>query len=224
MIDYVFSSQPSKSAAEAVAREIKKHLLIGERVLWLLSGGSGTAVAIGVSKKLTNLDLSNLFVSLTDERYGDLGHQDENWQHLLDDGFKLDKANLYRLINGQPIEQTVAKFNEWLTSQLARADFKIGIFGLGTDGHTAGIKPRSIATKSDDLAVSYKADDFDRVTISFATILQLNTAIIQASGIEKLPIINSLINNTISYIDQPAQILKFIPNATLYTNNKREET
>lgn len=222
MIDNVYTDQPIEQAADALSMAIKKHLSLGERVLWLLSGGSGIAIAVEASKKLKNIDLSNLFVSLTDERYGEIGHKDENWQQLIDAGFSLPSANLYRPLIGKKIKQTVVEFNNWLAIQLEKANYKIGIFGLGTDGHTAGIKPRSIATKSDDLIVSHVAEDFERITITFAAIRQLDTAIIQASGIEKQLAINNLMTRTVSYIDEPAQILKFVPNVTLYTNNKEE--
>jgi 6-phosphogluconolactonase/glucosamine-6-phosphate isomerase/deaminase len=223
MIDYIYADQPAEKAAEMVVVEIKKHLAKGEQVLCLLSGGSGIAVAVEADKKLAKTDLSNLFVSLTDERYGELGRKDENWQQLLDVGFSLTGANLYRPLNGKDMRQTTADFNDWLTKQFKNADYKIGVFGLGIDGHTAGIKPNSIATKSQDLAVYYTSDDFERVTITFTAIRQLDTAIIQASGIDKKTIINSLMNETPSYINQPAQILKFVPNVRLYTNNKKEE-
>jgi len=223
MIDYFYTEQPTDQAANTVAKVIKEHLKKSERVLWLLSGGSGIEVAIKASKSLKKSDLSNLFVSLTDERYGEIGHKYENWQQLLDAGFDLPGANLYRPLIGKVVDQTVAKFNDWLNTQLKISDYKIGIFGLGTDGHTAGIKPKSSATKSQSLVASFIGDDFERITITFDAIRKLDEIVIQASGIEKQPIINSLINNTVSYIDQPAQILKFVPRATLYTNNKEEE-
>lgn len=223
MINYFYTEKPTNQAASAVTKVIKAHLEKSERVLWLLSGGSGIEIAIKVSKSLAKSDLSNLFVSLTDERYGEIGHKDENWQQLLDAGLKLPGANLYRPLIGKDSGQTVAKFNDWLNTQLKISDYKIAIFGLGTDGHTAGIKPRSSATKSQSLVASFIGNDFERITITFDAIRKIDEAVIQASGIEKQSIINGLINNTVSYVDQPAQILKFIPRATLYTNNKEEE-
>jgi 6-phosphogluconolactonase/glucosamine-6-phosphate isomerase/deaminase len=223
MIDYFYAEKPTNQAASTVAKMIKTHLKKNERVLWLLSGGSGIEIAIKVSKSLAKSDLSNLFVSLTDERYGEIGHRDENWQQLLDAGLSLPGANLYRPLIGKGIEQTVAEFNDWLNTQLKVSDYKIAIFGLGTDGHTAGIKPRSSATKSQSLVVSFIGDDFERITITFDTIRKIDDAVIQAYGADKQAIIEDLINNTVSYIDQPAQILKFVPHAALYTNNKKEE-
>lgn len=217
---YIYSDKPVEMAAAAVADVIRKHIFDGERVLWLLSGGSGAAVALNTSKELMDLDLSRLFVSMTDERFGEVGHKDENWQQLLDAGLQLPGANLYRPLTMQDVEKTTADFNDWLSEQLKKADYKIGIFGIGTDGHTAGIKPHSRAVTSPNLASSFVGDDFERITITFNTIKQLDEVIIQASGPDKKPIIDSLLHKNIPLDNQPAQILKQVPTATIYTNNK----
>ena len=222
MIDYVYDNNPIERATEAVVQTIKEHLAKGEKVLWLLTGGSGIAIAVEASKRLRLSNLSKLFVTVTDERYGLIGHQDENWQQLLDAGFKLPGANLYRPLIGKDIEPTRISFNKWLSDQISNADYKIGIFGLGVDGHTAGIKPHSIAVLSNNLVASYKADDFERLTITFPVIKQLDRAIIQASGKIKQPAIHKLITSNLPLDSQPNQILKFIPHAILYTNNKED--
>ena len=220
MIKNIFSDDPIETASTAIVGVIKKHIFNGERVLWLLSGGSGEAIAINASKKLSDLDLSKLFVSMTDERYGEVGHKDENWQQLLNAGLQLPGANLYRPLKPQNIEDTTAYFNNWLSEQLKKADYKIGIFGLGADGHTAGIKPHSPAVDSPNLAASFTGDDFERITITFNVIKQLDEIFIQAYGDSKKSAIDSLLHKNISLDDQPAQVLKQVPIATIYTNNK----
>ena len=222
MIDYVFTNHPVEEATDNIVKVLKLHLEKGDRVLWLLSGGSGINVAIRASKKLEGIDLTNLFVGLTDERYGLVGHKDENWQQLLDNSLSLPGANLYRTLTGQDIDQTTTAFDNWLKSQLEKSDYKIGIFGFGADGHTAGIKPDSSAVSAPNLAASFIGDDFERITVTFKTIKQLDEVVIQASGINKLPIIRDLMNSNIPLNKQPVQILKLVPHATLYTNNKKE--
>lgn len=220
---YIYTNVPVDKAADLTASKITEHLCKGERVLLLLSGGSGSAVAIEAAKKLGGIDLSNLFVTMTDERYGLVGHKDENWQQLLDAGLKLPGATLYRPLIGADIQTTTAAFNDWLTEQFKSADYKFGIFGIGADGHTVGIKPNSIAASSSDLAASFTGEDFERITITFPAIEQINEAVIQASGTDKKTAIRDLIYRDLPLSEQPAQILKTIPLATLYTNNKREE-
>lgn len=222
-MNFIYTNQPVDDAAAAVATTLTDHLSRGERVLLLLSGGSGAAIALAAARQLDNTDLSQLFVSMTDERYGPVGHPDENWQQLLDAGFALPGATTYRPLTGESRAATTAAFATWLSEQLPAADYKLGIFGFGTDGHTAGIKPHSPAVSSTELAAAFTGDDFERITITFETIRQLDEAVVQASGPEKRPVIRDLLAATLSPGDQPAQILRTIPRTTLYTNNHKEE-
>ena len=220
---YIYTNDPIEMAAKDVADRLIEHLSRGERVLWLVSGGSSIPIAIMASKKILDINLSKLFVSITDERYGSVGHNDENWQQLLDGGFDLPGANLYRPLIGADIQKTTAAFNEWLLEQFNKSSYSLGIFGLGADGHTAGIKPGSSAAKSTELAMSFTAEDFERVTISFVAIARIKDAIIQASGANKRQIIHDLMYYNLPVEEQPAQILKTIPDTTIYTNIQKEE-
>jgi len=222
-MNYIYTDKPIEQAANYIADTLTKHLLLGERVLWLLSGGSSIPIAVEASIRLLDHDLSNLYVSLTDERYGPIGHKDENWQQLLSDGLSLPGATLYRPLINQDIKTTTIEFNNWLEVQLDKADFKLGIFGLGADGHTAGIKPHSQAVATTELSASLVGEDFERVTISFNTIKMLDEAVIQASGADKRDIVHDLLYGNFPLDDQPAQILKTIPNTTIYTNNQKEQ-
>jgi 6-phosphogluconolactonase/glucosamine-6-phosphate isomerase/deaminase len=222
-MDYVCTDRPIDLAADYVVDVLREHLSRGERVLWLLTGGSGIPIAIQASQKLENINLTKLSVTLTDERFCPIGHKDENWQQLLNDGFSLPGATLYRPLIGADMQTTAERFDEWLTKQFKEADFTLGIFGLGSDGHTAGIKPHSPAITAESLATSYQGSDFDRVTISFNAIKQIDEAVVQASGNEKREVLHKLISETFPLAEQPAQILKEIPHVTIYSNNAKEE-
>jgi 6-phosphogluconolactonase/glucosamine-6-phosphate isomerase/deaminase len=219
-MNYIYTNEPIEQAALAAVGILREHLSKGERILWLLAGGSGLEVAAiaSKSKRLKNIDLSNLYVSMTDERYGPIGHKDENWQQLLDLGFKLPNANLYRPLIGQNIDNTTTAFNNWLETQFATADFKLGVFGIGIDGHTAGIMPHSSATEAIELATSFTSKDFKRITISFIAIEQLDEAVIQATGAEKELIVRELAYDGFPIDERPVQILKKIPLTSLYTD------
>ncbi|NTW62341.1 6-phosphogluconolactonase [Candidatus Saccharibacteria bacterium] len=221
-MDYVCTDQPTELAAEYVAGVLKKHLEKGEKVLWLLTGGSGLPIAVSVSKKMTGINTSKLFVTLTDERFGVVGHKDENWQQLIDQGFSLPTATTYRPLINSDMGTTATEFGAWLDDRFNEVDFIIGLFGIGPDGHTAGIKPHSPATNPVNTAVAYHSEDFDRVTMSFSAIRQIDEAVLQASGDDKQAVMRSLIYDDIPLNDQPAQILKEIPKLTVYSNNEKE--
>lgn len=212
-----------EQAAAAVAKSLRSQLQTGKSVLWLLSGGSSLTIATEAAKLLTQTDTTNLYVTLTDERYGPIGHKDENWQQLLDSGFWLQNAQLYRPLTGGSLADTTADFNTWLERTLALTDYKLGIFGIGADGHTAGIKPHSPAVTSQQFAASFKGDDFTRITITPAVIGLLNEVVIQASGADKQTILEEVLSLDVPIDDQPAQLLKNVHHTTLYTTNTLEE-
>jgi len=220
---YIYTNTPIEKAAKYTADKLIEHLSKGERVLWLLSGGSGSAIAVAAGKKLAGVNLSNLFVTMTDERYGDVGHKDENWQQLLDAGINLPGANLYRPLIGKDIQKTTTKLNDWLDEQYKKSEYIFGIFGMGTDGHTAGIKPGSPAVTSTKYAEYFTGDDFKRITITFESIKNVCEAVIQVSGTDKRPALQKFIHENLPLNKQPAQILKTIPNSILYTNNHKGE-
>lgn len=219
---YITTETPVIEAANHLAAAITKHLEAGERVLWLLSGGSGAAIAVATSQRLVGVDLHNLFITMTDERYGPVDHADENWQQIMNAGFVVPGATLYRPLTGQSVADTVASWDTWLTAALADADFSIGVFGIGSDGHTAGIKPQSSATTASGLVTAFAGDDFERLTITFPTIERLNEVVIQATGDDKAAIINRLVTGHGALGDMPAQILTTAPASTLYTTVKQE--
>jgi 6-phosphogluconolactonase/glucosamine-6-phosphate isomerase/deaminase len=219
---YVTTEQPVIEAANHVATAISYHLSQGQRVLWLLSGGSGAAIAVAASQRLAGVDLTNLSITMTDERYGSLGHPDENWQQIMDAGFVAPGATLYRPLSGHAIADTAAAWGDWLMNALDNADFSIGVFGIGNDGHTAGIKPHTSATTSTQPIAAFTGDDFERLTITFPVIKRLDEVVIQASGSDKTAIIHELLSGHATLEDMPARILTTIPASTLYTTVKQE--
>jgi 6-phosphogluconolactonase/glucosamine-6-phosphate isomerase/deaminase len=222
MIDYIYTDRPVNQAADAVADIIKQHLEQNQHVLWLLTGGSGIDVAIRASKKLRHLNLTNLAVSLTDERYGTIGHENENWQQLIDAGLDLPGAELYQPLIGKGLSETTSRFNDWIKKQFSLSDYKIAIFGIGVDGHIAGVKPGSDSSDSKEMAAFTTSEDFTRISITFSAIKQLDEAVVQVAGSEKQSTIHSLMSSNLLPINQPAQILKLIPQVTLYTNIKEK--
>lgn len=215
-----YDTNPVQAAADHITRQITDKLSQNKRVLWFLSGGSGARVVLEVARQLAGQDLHNLYVTLTDERYGPIGHPDENWQQLLDGGFDLPGANLYRPLIGEDPQTTTNRFGAWISQHMADTHYSIGIFGIGNDGHTAGIKPHSSAVTANAWTDYFVGDDFERVTITLLPIEQLNEVVMQASGPDKVPVLRSLLTESISVVEQPAQALKHVALSTLYTDNK----
>lgn len=219
-MEIIVNNNPVSASAEYLASTIKEHLAADEHVLWLLSGGSGLQVVLATDQLLTGTDLTNLSVTLSDERYGTLGHPDENWQQLLDGGMTLSGATMYRPLIGEDRTKTTDEFGAWLMQVMTSADYTIGLFGIGTDGHTAGIKPHSSAATTTAWAEHFTGDDFERLTMTPLAVSQLDEAVLQASGVNKVPTLRTLLYETAEISVQPAQILKSVPKTTLFTDNE----
>lgn len=193
-------------ASDYLAADINRHLLKGA-VIWLLSGGSSIPVEAAASRKLSG-NLSNLTVTLADERFGPLGHPDSNWLQLKKAGFKAAGAKLQPVLSGANFEDTISRYNRILNEALVSNGYKIGVLGVGPDNHIAGIKPRSPAAAAQSLAIGYKWEDYARLTMTFAAIEKLDCAIVYMVGEAKRQAIENLKLNNTGLNEQPSQILK----------------
>ena len=205
--------------SDFVATCIIDKLKIGQRVFWFVPGGSAISVASLVAKKISRHDHHNLIVTLTDERYGPLDHVDSNWRQLKEAGFNLPEAKLIPVLADYDFLASAKIFAANLKRELITSDYVIGLFGIGPDGHTAGMLPHSPAVLSTELTCAYDAGNFKRITITPRAIAYFDEAIVYAQGESKWPILKQL-NQEIPVIDQPAQILKTIKKLTIFSDYK----
>jgi 6-phosphogluconolactonase len=205
---------------------IKDQLAKNKKVLWLVTGGSGIVVASGVSKNLASEKLANLSVALTDERFVQKDHQDSNWKQLQDAGFDLAGANLLPVLNNEDLPNTTNRYNDDLKNALTSADYKIGLIGMGPDGHIAALFPNlSEVHENNKFAISLNNSPKPpsvRITMTIPAIKMLDEAIIFAMGSEKRTMIENL-KKDLSLDDQPAQILKLLPKLTIFNDQIGEE-
>lgn len=202
-----------------IAEKLKGPLAQGKHVVWLVPGGSAISVAVAVGKKLQDVPLDRLTVTLTDERYGPVGHKDSNWKQLLDAGFDLPGARMIPVLASHDLETTTADFNRLLLTMIGIADTVIGFFGMGPDGHVAGILPHSSAVNSSDFVASYDAPPYQRITMTTVPMLALTEAIIYATGEPKRTALENL-KKELPVTDQPAQALKLAHAFTVFTDQR----
>lgn len=221
-INRFFRVKSDEILADKLAYSITSHLERRE-VLWLLSGGSALKVALECSKRLSGAHLSRLTVSLVDERFGAIGHTDSNWNQLIEAGFNLPGAVLHPLLNGHDLDQTVMDAKNFFTVALGFPAYKIALLGMGADGHTAGILPDSPAATSDEMVIAYKAADYERLTLGFPALEQLDEAFLYAVGDDKARQLEALATKDLNPINQPAQIIKRLPSWWVYNDKIGEE-
>jgi 6-phosphogluconolactonase/glucosamine-6-phosphate isomerase/deaminase len=212
-----------EQVANYIANLIRQQLAKKQKLLWLLSGGSAVKVAMQTANLLSqDQNLSYLTVSLIDERFGELGHHDSNWQQLLSSGLSLPGANLRPVLSGKDIKSTAADYGMMLEEEFEKADFKIGLLGIGPDGHTAGILPGSPAASAEGLVASYEGGGYQRLTTTFKALKELDEAVVYALGQAKWPQIDKL-EQDIPLNEQPAQILKQIKKVIIFNDRKGEQ-
>jgi 6-phosphogluconolactonase/glucosamine-6-phosphate isomerase/deaminase len=216
-----------EEATDLIVSSILSQLKSSKQVLFFVTGGSSIAICVKVAELLRNnpeQDLTkNLTIMMTDERYGPLDHKDSNWYQLMQKGFSLPQARLLPILDGDDRVSTTLKFNTNLSQELMKDKetmYKIGLFGVGADGHTSGILPESDAVKSEDFACSYNTPTFSRITTTFKTIEKLDEAVAWIQGENKWWVIKDLLEKNIDVAKQPAQILKKVPISTIFSDFK----
>lgn len=200
-----------------------EELQTGDQVLWLVPGGSNIPLAADISKRLPEDLTKNLRIYLTDERYGDVWHPDSNTRQLEEAGFDPKQATMVPVLSGDlSLQETTEHFADALADAFASSDVVIGQFGMGPDGHIAGILPGTPAVSSEDLAVGYPTDTFTRITMTFEAIKHVDVAFVYAFGDAKRPALENLQNDDLSLDEQPAQILKQLPEAYVFNDQLGE--
>lgn len=207
---------PPEQAFNQISQTINRALEQGN-VLLLLSGGSNIKAAVAIQQQL-NLENALLTVSLVDERYGDVGHPDSNWQQLLDTGFDTSSVRVIPVLTGEEPKQTADAFGAALHYAFQNHDTVIGLLGMGSDGHTSGILPNSPAVTASDLVAYYQGPDYQRITTTAVALQHLDMAFLVAYGANKRTQLETLLHDSLPLTQQPVQLLKQLPDVQIYSD------
>jgi 6-phosphogluconolactonase/glucosamine-6-phosphate isomerase/deaminase len=205
--------------ASALSARLIRELGAHSRVLWLVPGGSNIPLSVAVMEQIPD-DLSvRLAVYLTDERFGPIGHPDSNLQQLVDAGFEPKNATVVGvLMPAVALEETVTRYNNAVKAAFAAAGVIIGQFGIGGDGHIAGMLPGTPGITSKAMVVGYSTETFTRVTLTAHALQQVSVAYAYAFGDTKLTALTNLKDRDLPLLEQPSQILKQLPESYIYSD------
>lgn len=223
-----FLRENQGKAVRKIAGRICQELEAGKRVLWLTSGGSNTAVEVEVMalvREHAEDKLGGLAIMPMDERYGAPGHTNSNTQQLRDAGFDPGVATWVDvLVHNVPFDQTIDFYNDVAATALASASVIVGQFGLGSDGHTAGILPGSPAATADEVTVAgYEWSDYTRLTLTPTALKRVTVAYVPAYGDNKKVALERLQKNQESLSHLPAALLYQIPEVYVYNDQIENE-
>lgn len=208
-----------------LAERLGAELQAGQQVLWLVPGGSNVPLSVQVMAQLAEEQTAQLTILLSDERFGPVGHADSNLQQLTNAGFQSKRATIVPVLAaGFGLEETRQRYDQAVQAALDRADTIIGQFGMGEDGHIAGILPGSPAVSSADLVAAYEAPPLTRITLTPKALQDVTAAYLCAFGAAKRPALENLQSHTLSLVEQPAQLLKQLPEAYVYNDQIGENS
>lgn len=208
-----------ESPAENIADYIKNHLIEKKAVLWLLPGGSATKVAVRARQLIGPLNKNEvLHVALTDERYGEKDHLDSNALQLIDAGFDIKGLKLHTPLKGYDIKVTSLRYDDTIEKIHKEVDATIGLFGMGSDGHTAGLLPGNPLMNSSASVGYFEGFDFQRITITPNFLRKIDKIVLYAVGEPKWSIIKK-----IKTTQKPVSCLLQAKSLTVYSDYKEGE-
>ncbi len=225
MFTFIYTQDTSKCITD-VSAKLVSYLNADKKILWLIPGGSNIVSAVEIlnmiKKQVDTNRLHNLVVTLTDERYGPVGHVDSNWKQLIIAGFDTDSVQAIPVLTGVSFKETVYNYDKNIKVAMKDSDVIVGLFGMGSDGHIAGVLPNTIGVISKDLACGYISDKFTRITLTLNMLKEIHVAYLFAFGKSKRGPLNDLKNKNISLNEQPAQVLKLVAESLVYQDQLPE--
>jgi len=218
-MNFIHGTNPSQGISDLSAKLVDL-LSNNKKVLWLLAGGSNIPIAAEVMnrmrKKVSPNALTYLTLALSDERYGQVGHTDSNWQQLTETHFDFSGIKSLSILQGESFEKTIIDYAAALEPVIQSSDYIISQFGLGEDGHIAGILPHSSATTASGIVTGYQATPFTRISVTFDILRKIDVAYGFVFGPSKGNALHRLDDELLSLDEQPAQILREIPEVYIY--------
>lgn len=208
----------------AIARRIEE-LLCRSKVTWFVSGGSNIGMQLYTMQILwrNKANLEDLTILLADERYGEVGHANSNWELLKRAGFMLYGPRYIEpfTANETTLDKAVLRYENEVNTVLSDSSYKFAQLGMGDDGHISGILPNSPAAKIEDkLVTGYDSPPYFRLTTTFTALQKLNEVALVVYGKEKWPQLEKLKQDIDKQI-QPVQFIKNIKQTKVYTDYRQ---
>ena len=164
--------------------------LVDSKTLLALSGGTSVDYSLMIA---TTEDTEILpgAICVVDERYGKPFHKNSNELLMKNQGVK-DFAyrfciESHKILKGRDFLETAKVYEKEIKDLFKKFKKKVGVMGIGTNFHTAGIFPNSLAAHSPGYVAGETVDDKfpDRVTLTLKALGEFTNFVILAFGKEK---------------------------------------
>ena len=155
-----------------------------------LSGGSTPKAIYENLQKKGKLDWSKVWLFWSDERAVPPNHPESNYRMAMESFGKLPipPSQVFRMIGEKEIEKNASNYEEKIRHVLGKDLFDLVMLGVGDDGHTASLFPKSPGLVIDNRLViaNYISEKKSwRMTLTFTCINQSFHSAIYAIGPSK---------------------------------------
>jgi len=177
-----------KEEGQVAAHDILKKIVDAQTLL-ALSGGT----SMDYRKMIVEpSDILPGAITVVDERYGKPFHKESNELLLKNQGIKKfaddQCVEAHKILRGiDNIDGDACNFDETIKDLFKRFKKKVGVMGVGTNLHTAGIFPYSFMAQSPDLVTWDDVDDKfgKRISITLRALGEFTNFVIMMFGEEK---------------------------------------
>lgn len=181
-----------------------------------LSGGStpkGVFKLLASSEYNPLLDWSKVFLFWSDERAVPPTDSDSNYKMAMEAGFAhlpIPENQIFRMVAEVDVESNAAAYEDLIRTHIPKGRFDLVILGMGDDGHTASLFPRTHGLHPNDSLViaNYLPEKHVwRMTLTFECINEASSIVVYVCGKEKARVLKRVLNGIFEPDDLPAQRL-----------------
>lgn len=166
-----------------------------------LSGGSTPKAIYEVilAKHAHSLPWDKVWLFWSDERAVPANHPESNYKMAMDAGIGklgIPSSQIFRLKGEGNLETNAANYQEIITRELGSHLFDLIMLGVGEDGHTASLFPKTAALQEPQkLVVANRiSDTTHRLTLTYPCIEKSRLATFYAFGAAKASIVFTVLN------------------------------
>lgn len=200
---------------EAISHEAARWMVVGAREAALFTGRCTIALSGGSTpRRLYELLASEEYREVVpwdviewywgDERCVPPDHDHSNYRMAWD--LMLGKApvpvgNIFRMPGeARDHARAARRYENLLRDRLPDLAFDLVLLGIGSDGHTASLFPRSTALSERERLVLHTrapkgSDSPDRLTVTFPLLAHARNILVLAAGKSKQPIVNAVVTD-----------------------------